>query len=214
MPMRTTLALAGLAAAMFLSARSGYASQIVFDLLPDPSNLGNHKSVGWRFFVNESVQATAVSFFDDAGDGLSREHAVGFLDDTTEDVIFASIVSDSDPLVGFAPWREHAVDGPILLAGSYYWIVASVDSDPNPLAPKDRVTYDPLLQATIPAITFIEGGYGESPELRIPNHKEKAFFGPSFSVIIAPVAVPEPSAALLTGLAIAAVALTRRGRTS
>lgn len=115
-------------------------------------------------------------------------------------------VAVGDPQLGVAPWREHIVLGPTLLAGHIYWVVAITDDNVNATAPKDDTTYEPLGQAIIPQITYLGGGYDDSdvPALEIPGHKEKTFFGPSFTAV---VETPEPStgsgvAVVIAGLAI------------
>jgi hypothetical protein len=76
-------------------------------------------------------------------------------------------------------------------------------------APKDRTTFDPPLQATIPQITFIEGGFGDFAELKVPEHTEVSYFGASFSVYSD---VPEPSMGGIVGVGIAGLLVRQRLR--
>src|SRR4051812_9264626 len=146
------------AVAVVLCCGCATANLLVLDLVPDLASVAVSKNAGWRFFVNTDIQVTSVEYFDDSGDGLTRSHPVGFIEDTPQaPLIFETTVDASDPLVGIAPWREHTVVGPTLLGGHTYWIVAVTDADPNPLAPKDQNTYDPVAQATIPQILFLDG---------------------------------------------------------
>jgi hypothetical protein len=192
-----------------LAAASGNASHIALDLAPNSSNLVNHTSAGWKFLVNETIQVTSLLFFDALADGLYRSHPVGIIEDSSEELIFEATVETSDLQLGVAPWREHVVLGPTLLAGHTYWIVAITDTAVDALAPKDDTTYDPVTLTTIPQITYLEGGYGDTPELLIPGHKEETFFGPSFSAVIV---IPEPSPGLAVAAAIGGLLIGKRLR--
>lgn len=193
-----------------MAAATGKASLVALDITPDLTSLSVQNSVGWRFFVNETIRVTSMLYFDDTGDGLKDHHPVGFILDTPEQpLIFETIVDSTDPLVGTAPWSEHVVLGPTLLAGQTYWVIA-VTGSINALDPKDKTTFDPIALTTIPQITFIDGGWGDEFELKVPPNRDEVFFGPSFSAVPLVAAVPEPSTGIVVGAVVAALLIRRR----
>src|SRR4051794_5791564 len=125
-----------LVAGLCLAAASGKASVVALDLAPNPSNLVNHSSAGWKFYVNQTIQVTSLLFFDALSDGLYREHPVGIIEDIPgEPLIFEATIEPGDPQLGAAPWLEHIVLGPTLLAGHTYWVVAVTDPNVDVTAP-------------------------------------------------------------------------------
>jgi hypothetical protein len=187
------------------------ANILALDIVPNPLNFGNHTSSGWSFYVRETVEVTGIGMLDEGSDGLTRLHTIGFIEDILpEEVIFSADAGPGDPLVGAAPWREHAVNGPTLLAGHTYWIV-QLDEDANPLPAKDLLAFDPLFQATSSAIAFLAGGWSELPILMIPANQDTTYFGPTFR--FAENGVPEPSALPVTLCALAVFLLRRYRRT-
>ena len=104
-------------------------------------------------------------------------------------------------LVGVAPWREHMVNGPTLLRGpTTYWIVAITDDDPNPLAAKDKNTYDPIVQADIRRSRFSMAARETFPNWSSRITRIRTYLGPSFSIAENFNSVPEPSMFLLSAL--------------
>jgi hypothetical protein len=176
------------------------AGTLALDIVPNGGTTGTNGawSLGWLFQVNSTITVTSVDFFDDYGNGLTESHDVGIWDLNQNLLVFGTVLP-TDPLVGTAPWREHAVTPTILSPGLYY-IAAETGTE--------NYTYLPNSLVTIPQITFLQDRYIASTTLALPTTSidTTGWFGPSFNV------VPEPCSfsLLVAGLGIAGAIWRRR----
>ena len=203
--MRAMRVLLILASVLLSLAPSAAAGTLALDFTaPAWTNYGaavGGYSLGWGFMVNRDVEVISLDYYDYDYQrfGLSENHDVGIFD-AAGNLLVSATVTVSDPLVGAAPWREHAVPLTLLTAGNFYWIMGVSGM-------KDLFTADPTGLVVDASITFWGAGYEYSgASLVMPQYTSQgshALFGPNFGV------VPEPATLVLCGLGLLAVARRR-----
>jgi len=157
--------------------------------------LGNPPfTLGWAFQVNNSINVTWLSLFDDSQNGLVEGHQIAIWDAVGNQVVSSAVSAGTvDPLHN--QFRATAV-GPTLLNPGTYRIGAlfTSGSDPNTF-PGTVVNF-----ATAPDITFLNAAFAGGATLNDPvfsGGTEPSYFGPSFEFTSA--AVPEPGSIMLLG---------------
>ncbi len=181
-------------------AAIAHAGPLALDIVPGVNIATNGQwSLGWSFEVTAPITVLSVDFFDDYGNGLAESHDVGIWN-SSQVLLVSGTVLPSDPLVGSAPWREHAVTPTELMPGIYY-IAAETGSE--------NYTWSPVILATIPQITYLNSQFERSTTLVFPgaSSSDIGYFGPSFNV-----GVPEPSTLGLFAAGLLIAGLVRRRR--
>ncbi len=81
-----------------------FTSQLAADIISEPVSaivdlelthpsgvLGDKMTVGWSFTVNNSIQVTALGFFDMGLDGLGEQHLIGIWDENEDLLVQAGV---------------------------------------------------------------------------------------------------------------------------
>ncbi len=203
---RSLLAALFLIAAPVASAGTialSFTGGMIYDHIGDP--LPN--TVGWEFTLTAPVTVTSLGFYDVDGDGLLYDHDVAIWDAEANELV-AGVVGNDDPLIGGFRWVDVT---PTLLAAGVYRIGAVI-------SPLGVYTLDDQYIGGATSITTaapvshtgavgLLGGFGY-PETYSPGSRGR--FGPNFE--FESDAVPEPGAAGLVLMGLAAVAVVRGRR--
>jgi hypothetical protein len=162
---------------------------------------------GWEFNVSSPIAVDGLGLWDEGGDGLSGNHAVGLWNsDGTVLLTSTTITNASTPVGSTSPdgrWLFNDIPDLVLLPGTYVLGATFLDNDPDQARLEAAAT-------TISTITFIQARQRTSTSsLTFPDEPiglvNDGVFGPNLQV-----AVPEPTTMFLIGSGLLGLAGFRR----
>lgn len=163
-------------------------------------------SFGWQFYVNSTIYATKLGYFDYQGNGLAISHEVAIFEADGTPVAAATVgAGTSAPLEG-GHFRYVSIAPVQLTAGTQYLIYGSSDVLGSDWYTRDTwatMSFAPEVAPVANGGNF--NGWGGNPG-STPGHVT-VYAGPNFQFSANPV--PEPATLGLAGLALAGAARRR-----
>ncbi len=155
--------------------------------------------VGFQFSVSSTITIDGLAYLDPFVEGLGEDHRVGIFNSSDGSLLLSAVVpaGPATPLIdGF--WRVAPVTPYALTPGVY--VIGGQQSG----AVADEVVLFAPFVFSIPEVAYLEERELQAAAFAMPTGNEPlnelGIFGPSFTV-----AVPEPSAWWLVGLALLVV---------
>jgi hypothetical protein len=173
---------------------SNAAADIAIDPATTPHNgFAAALVMGWEFTPTQSIEVTALGWFDHEQDGfLNGPHEVGLFRVSDEALLVSASIASTSVLVG--NFRYEDVAATVLLGGSAY-VVAGVDpagfTDRYPVLPDFATDLNEHPNLTVVQERILESGILAFPTTTSPGGP----VGANFQFVL-----PEPSASLLVGL--------------
>lgn len=203
-------ALAGLCVLLVGTAHAASVAVVSVSGGTDQNN-GANFSLGWEFTVNYTVTVTELGFYDDLGDGLVDDHAVGIYSSGGTLLTSGTVVS-SDALDG--QFRYTDVADLVLTSGNTYYMMAVTGT-------VDKYNVNGTLSVH-PAVNWVRNAYYSPPGggvLAPPNFFDNppgvtGYFGGGFKIdsTSVPAPVPIPAAGWFLGALGVPLAWARRRR--
>ncbi|WDE00802.1 PEP-CTERM sorting domain-containing protein [Thalassomonas actiniarum] len=187
-----------------LTAHQALASTMALGFPDEPTDawIWPGATIGWEFTTSSDIQVDSLGVWDEFGDGLAEEHAVGIwgLDGT---LLTSAIVGSGTSATLDSSFRWVDIPSFSLDAGSY--VVGAYFSD-NSDRGAARSSY-----TTASEITFNQNLFLYNNGFTLPTEHWNNFDGGNFGANFkfSSAAVPEPSALLLFGLGFIGLALRK-----
>ena len=207
-----------LAAGAFSADRTDAAQQLGLDFAAafDRTPVAN-SNYGWAFTVTSPIIVDGLGFWDAGSDGLVEKHEVGlWLASVAVPLLIASEdVSNNDSVAvpsssSTGRWLFSTISPVTLAPGSY--IIGAMFRAGSPGASDPFVSDASGLSTTLGVNYGVPREIHDTETLTCPTgfglNEHHGFFGPNFRV------VPEPSAAILSGIGAILLSRRRRDRTS
>lgn len=163
-------------------------------------------TLGWQFSTSTSIAVNALGLFDDSQDGLAEGHQIGLWN--AAGTLLASTTVGAGVLVPLTNQFRYSSIASVILGPGTYQVGALYSSIADSLVYHGNVTGF----AAAPEVSFIGRAFSAGNTLTNPSNSSNApngHFGPNFLFNLANQ-VPEPVSLMLAGLALAALAATRR----
>ncbi|WDE13553.1 PEP-CTERM sorting domain-containing protein [Thalassomonas haliotis] len=188
----------------FLSAHQALASTMALGFPDEPTDswIWPGATIGWEFTTSTAVQVDSLGVWDELGDGLAEEHAVGIwaLDGT---LLTSAIVGSGTSATLDSSFRWVDIPSFSLDAGRY--VVGAFFSD-NSDRGAARSSYTTASEVTFNRNLFLYNNGFTLPTQHWDNF-DGGNFGANFKFSSA--SVPEPPALLLFALAFIGLALRK-----
>lgn len=191
----------------FFAINQALASTIALGFPDEPTNawIWPGATIGWKFTTSSDIQIDSLGVWDEFGDGLAQEHAVGIW--SLDGTLLTSAIVDSgtsNALENSFRWADipsFALDAGSYVVGAYF----SDNSDRGAALSN---------YSTASQITFNQNLYLYGNGFTRPTDHWAGFDGGNFGANFkfTPASVPEPSALLLFGLGFISLALRKAKR--
>ncbi|WDE03634.1 DUF4082 domain-containing protein [Thalassomonas viridans] len=188
----------------FFAGNQALASTMALGFPDEPTDswIWPGATIGWEFTTSTDIQVDSLGVWDEFGDGLAEEHAVGIwtLDGTllTSAIVGSGTSADLDSSFRWVDIPSFALDAGSYVVGAYF----SDNSDRGAA----RSSY-----TTASEITFNQNLFLYNNGFTLPTSHWSGFdggnFGANFKFTAA--SVPEPSALFLFGLGFIGMALRK-----
>jgi len=165
-----------------------------------PASTGNdnHYSLGWSFTTNSDVTVVGLgSFF---GETWPRDQQVGLWNVSNHNLLASTFVTDTDTLLGSAPWRFHSIVPLQLTSGQTYVVGAQGGAV---YAASATPAFDPRISYIELRLHIV--GNGSNDPLFEPTDTNAGgccgWFGGNIEIADATTPLPTSWIMMLTGLA-------------
>jgi hypothetical protein len=167
---------------------------------------GSGATRGWAFSTASTINVTSLGWWDEDGDGLGASHQVGIWSNIGTLLMSATVNSGTtDPILSGFRFNSSLSGSTLLTPGTYVIGGKSESADATRRA-------GGLIVTTAAGIAHMENRTSGDSSFAFPDGTQESldpgYFGPNFQFTTS--AVPEPSAFVLMGGGIAALALLKR----